>query len=62
MATCGCKFYGNQHGSFYRFCEEHGKVMELAAGRIARTPEELFNLVIADYCLKVAREEGLERG
>jgi len=56
MATCGCKFYGNQHGSFYRFCEKHGPMFEQAAALVGEPLQDLFNRIIMEYC------ERLERG
>ena len=56
MKECGCKYYGNQHGSFISFCSKHLVLWCLAADAAGVSPQELFNRAVQEF----AENHGLE--
>lgn len=49
MSACGCKFYGNQHGTYYRFCETHYPMFDGVAQMLGESLQDMFNRIIVEY-------------
>lgn len=67
MSGCGCRYYGNQWGTFYRMCEEHAKVASLVALSEGITLEQLLERAWEAYLqnhygeIQDAKERQVER-
>lgn len=55
--ACGCKVYGNQHGSWMAFCRDHAGAIYAAALATGETPEQFANRVVHEYAARVLKEE-----
>lgn len=49
IRRCDCRFWGNQHGHGYTFCERHGAWMEHIARAKGITVQEAFDEAIRNY-------------
>lgn len=56
--TCDCRFYGNQHGRYFRPCDVHMTLFEIAAKASGLSVDEWFNAVVLEHARRIAVKAG----
>lgn len=58
---CGCKYYGNQHGSFFQPCSTHTAVLDYVSKKAHQSRETMLNRIIMRYARSVVRDSRKEK-
>lgn len=49
-----CRFWANQYGAGFSFCETHGLVWSAVSDLLGKTPQEAFDAALAEFMDRVS--------